>query len=276
MAELWIALVVASAFVHAFWNALLQKYGDNKRAATTGYLINFSVVLFLLVPLFLTRGSISLSQDALYYVALGGVLDVLVVWLLVKGLTSDYTSTYALRNASVLFQLLFGVTLLGEQVAMLAVGGIVMIAVGGILFYNISRFTLYGLALAVVSAVSAVVAKPGVMLTNPFFYQASVNLISGVVLMSFTFISARRIVAPQLDHVRGLLAMGFFVTLASSLWLFAVSLERVSYVGPASSVRIVFALLLAYFLLRERKDFGRKTIASLLVLAGVVAITLRA
>jgi drug/metabolite transporter (DMT)-like permease len=73
-------------------------------------------------------------------------------------------------------------------------------------------------------------------------------------------------------NLRSLILTGFMGFISASLFLFALRMSKVSYLGSARNVSIVFGVILGSFFLRE--GYGRiRFFASVLILAGIFLLS---
>jgi drug/metabolite transporter (DMT)-like permease len=73
-------------------------------------------------------------------------------------------------------------------------------------------------------------------------------------------------------NLRSLLLIGFMGFISAAMFLFALKMSKVSYLGSARNISIVFGVILGSFFLRE--GYGRiRFVASLLILAGIFLLS---
>ena len=74
------------------------------------------------------------------------------------------------------------------------------------------------------------------------------------------------------SNFKGLLLMGIFGFASAALFLYALKMSKVSYLGAARNVSIVFGVVLGSLYLHE--GYGKiRTLASLLILAGIFLLS---
>jgi uncharacterized membrane protein len=73
-------------------------------------------------------------------------------------------------------------------------------------------------------------------------------------------------------NLRGLILMGLFGFVSAALFLYALQMSKVCYLGAARNVSIVFGVILGSLFLRE--GYGRiRLFGSLLILAGIFLLS---
>src|SRR3954469_14395690 len=121
-----LAIVLAAAFIHAFWNLIVVQARD--RTATTTIVIIFGALLFL--PLAILRWNV--QPEAWPYIALSSVLELVYFALLVAAYErADLSLVYpvARGSAPVLVRALAG-AFAGAAASALQVVGVALVAVG--------------------------------------------------------------------------------------------------------------------------------------------------
>jgi drug/metabolite transporter (DMT)-like permease len=281
-------LVLASAICHASWNFLLKR-SEHKVA----FLGSAGIV-----------GALILAGPALAVVAINGIgataiaLGLITACLhgvyglsLARGYQlGDLSSVYPVSRGVGLALIPIGAALLlDESISALAVLGISLIA-AGVYAIHIEPHAVRDLAgpLRALSgpAGRAALLTGGLIAIYSLWDKNALDELSPVVLNQFAMtghavITTAVALSLSSSHVRAewrarpgsIVLAGIFIQLAYLLVLAALETSRVSYIGPAREIGIVFGALLGVVFLGE--GFGLWRVwASLIIVAGVVTLAL--
>lgn len=279
-------LVVASAFLHAVWNLMLKRAND--RVAFVWWYLLVPLVLFSPAALLWPGGWE--AGAALRSVGCGlasGVLQATCLLAMAAAYAQgDLSAVYPLSrgSAQVLIAIL-GIALLGERVTPLGLGGVALMILGvyAVFLPSLSaagliapvralahRSSLAALGAGLTIALYHVIDRVGVQGANRIHY---ILLLFAADLLAVTaFLAFRRrwgLVRAEWRANRASIVAAGCISLASYLLvLYALSLERVTYVGPARNLGIVFSVLLGALCLGERHAPIRLA-GSALIVAGL-------
>jgi uncharacterized membrane protein len=287
-----LALVILAGLIHAIWNIAAKKAGGDARFATfTGLL-----VAVIWAPL-----GIWLGWDVLPtwgrvewgFVVASGFLHVLYYIALLRGYRkADLTVVYPLaRGSGPLLSSLAAILLLGENITVLGVLGIVAVVAG--VFFIAGGTRLFRAAHDPAKQAGIRIGMLYGVLTGVFI--ASYTVVDGyavkVVLMSpilldywgnfvrllFLVPTVLRDRVTAAEHWRKQWKYAVVVAAISPLGyvlvLYAMKSAPLSHVAPAREVSMLFAALIAGQLLGERDRFARIAGAGLIA-AGVMALAL--
>ncbi len=279
-------LVLLSALFHAAWNLLLKRARD--RFAFVWWYLLVPMVLFS--PLALLGGGE--GHGTLKALAVGcgvasGVLQAAnLLAMSVAYRTGDLSVAYPLsRGTGQVLTVLLGVGLLGERLAPLGWVGVALV-LGGVYVVFLPSWSreallrpfrllghgssLAALAAGVTIAGYHVIDRVAMADANQFQYILLL-FAADFATVTVVLLVRRRwgLVWAEWRANRVSIAVAGSLSLLSYLLvLFALSRERVAYVGPARNVGIVFSVLLGALLLRERH--GRmRLLGSALIVAGL-------
>jgi drug/metabolite transporter (DMT)-like permease len=287
-----LALVILAGLIHAIWNIAAKKAGGDARFATfTGLL-----VAVIWAPL-----GIWLGWDVLPtwgrvewgFVVASGFLHVLYYIALLRGYRkADLTVVYPLaRGSGPLLSSLAAILLLGENITVLGVLGIVAV-VAGVFFIaggtrlfraahdpakqaGIRMGMLYGVLTGVFIASYTVVDGYAVkvVLMSPILLDYWGNFVR--LLFLVPTVLRDRVTAAE--HWRKQWKYAVVVAAISPLGyvlvLYAMKSAPLSHVAPAREVSMLFAALIAGQVLGERDRLARIAGAGLIA-AGVMALAL--
>jgi len=279
-------LVVASGLLHAVWNLLLKKARD--RVAFVWWYLLIPLVLFSPMALVRWGGeAASMSARSLGCGLASGVLQaaclLAIAWAYRAG---DLSVVYPLsRGSAQVLMVLLGIAVLGEKVTALGAIGVAAVFLGVYVVFlpSMSGADLLrplrmlsqtssraALAAGVTIALYHLIDRVGVQGANRFQY---ILLLFAADFCAFTvFLASRRrwdLVWAEWRTNRWNIALAGSLSLVSYLLvLYALSRERVAYVGPARNVGIVFSVLLGAFLLKE-KHGAMRVLGSALIVGGL-------
>lgn len=273
MTGLAFGLILLSAFLHATWNLLLKRAG-NQEAFAWGIVVSGSVmfvplgiVLFWLYPIE--------PQDYLFALVSTAFQSFYFVMLSRAYSRGDLSLVYPVaRGISPMLVPLLAVPLLGEEVALLAIPGIGLIVVGIYVISWWGRFRQilakptmifrdsglrYALLAGLAIAGYSLTDKRGVEHVQPFLYMY-LQTIGGAILLAPYIVRRQGLASVGREwrtNTRSVLGAGVLVFVAYGLALTAFSLAPVSYMAPARESGIVMGVLLGVFVLKERFGRGR-------------------
>jgi drug/metabolite transporter (DMT)-like permease len=219
------------------------------------------------------------GTGAVYYLFLGEAYD-----------RADFSVIFPVaRGFGPIFILIFALILLKEDISLLGFLGILIAVFGSYMthlpslrFADISvpfktlksKSFLYSMGAGACTAAYSLVNKKNLKKVDPFIL---LYLIFGfMVLFLFIFVTAKnrafQIKEEAKSNRRNLLLMGILNFFASLLVLYALEISKVSYMGAARNVSIVFGVLLGSFFLKE--GYGKiRLIASLFIFGGIFLIS---
>jgi len=284
-------LILLSALLHALWNLLLKRAND--RVSFVWWFLLVPFLLFLPLAIWVLRDTASgLPPRALAVGLASGVLQgvalLAMVWAYEGG---DLSVVYPLsRGSAQVLIVALGVGLIGEDVTAWGLGGVGVVFAGVYVVFLPSfsqdsltrpfrlladRSSLAALFAGVTIAAYHLLDSVGVQDANKYHY---ILLLFAADFATFTVFVALRgkwgLLWAEWRTNRVAITVAGCLSLASYLLvLFALSRERVSYVGPARNVSIVFSVLLGSLLLKERH--GRmRLLGSILIVAGILMTAL--
>jgi drug/metabolite transporter (DMT)-like permease len=283
-----LAIVLASAFLHAGWNYLLKK--SDRKIVFTWWFLLVSLIIYFPVFIYYYPETPIPTAGWLCAVATGLTHTVYFLSMAAAYQRGDFSLVYPLaRGAGPLFVPILAVILLGEEIFPLGAMGIFLI-IGGIYCIHLRAFTgkaflepfqalgggaspwalLTGLSIAVYSLVD----KVGVGLVYPPVYIYILLLVSWLTITPWIILRERSHLWDEWrSHKGSIIAVGFLSIFTYLLILFALRLTKVSYVAAVREVSIVLSAYYGIVLLGE-KHGPQKLCGAVLITAGVIAISL--
>lgn len=283
-----LALVLASAVIHATWNFLVKRSGHKivffwAMAATGLVAVSAPATAFAVAEGF--------GWTQLGYCTLTAVFHALYAVFLTRGYyLGDLSSVYPVsRGIGPAVVPVFAVVFLDETVSAPAAAGIALVVAGIFAIHVDSRF-LGDLshpfrALAAPSTQMAVLTGVVISCYTLWDKAGLDHGVPPVTLLAFTVIGnflgllpavlfglERGVLSRELRAgARGILAAGLLAPAGYALVLIALTTSRVSYIAPSREVGIVVGTAMGVLLLGE--GYGLTRIwGSLLIVAGVVIL----
>jgi drug/metabolite transporter (DMT)-like permease len=268
-----LALVLASAAIHALWNLIVVRAED--RPATTAVVIAFGALVAL--PIALLRWHVEPAGWPL--IVLSSLLEVVYFVLLVAAYErAEMSLVYPIaRGMAPVFVLVISVLLLGVTTSVLQVAGIALVAVGVFVVRGLrgeAHWQYVALALAVAAAIAAyvVVDNEGVRYADPLTYGTLVLGIPGIAAVGWVLARGgparlRRAFTPA-SALGGVFSIAAYV-----LVLFALVDAPAAPVAAVREVSVVIGAILGAVVLREASGATR-ILGSVVVVLGVALVVL--
>lgn len=281
------ALVVAAAFIHAFWNLLSKRAADAGAAFVFTYNLVCCVAYAPWVMWLLWRGGMAWTWPAVIGMALSGLIHLAYSLCLQRGYqVADLSVVYpTARGTGPLLSSVGAFLLFGETPSVQGVAGLLAVVFGIGLISTQGNLAVFrrpggqaglrwgvatGALIASYTVVDAYVVKD--LGVHPVVLDWCSNLARFVLLAP--------VMLPNLDHMRArmaghwhlAIAVGVLSPLAYIFVLTALNMGApVSVVAPAREMSMMVGTLLGLLVLRE--DVGRGRLIGCAVLAlGVVLL----
>lgn len=287
MTGLALALVLASAFIHASWNFLLKKSGGGTGLITAASCL--SLVLYAPVVAVATWLATYAFQPMHLVLMLGsGVIHTAYFLLLDRAYRSggDLSIVYPLARATgPLITIVVAILLLGERPGAIQLAGAVLIGVSALLltgnpfaWHKSDARHAVGFALLTGCMIAAYTvwdkASVAAWLIPPLLYDWGANAFRVAVLLPLTRRRAPGAMTRAWDERRGtIVVIAVLSPLSYILVLTAMVFTPVSVIAPAREVSILFAALLGAHFLREG-DVLRRSLAAAGMALGIAGLAL--
>ncbi len=286
-------LVLVSAFLQAALNLLIK--GSQRKVAFVAGASLVSVILYL--PLFIWGRSLlgeqSLTHGAWAWVGIlaCGATGLVYYLFITKAYDrGDLSVVFPVtRSFGPVFILIFALILLKEKVTYLGLVGI-LVAVFGSYVIHLPSFRpshlslpfkafkskpfLLSVGAGACTAIYSLINKKNLEAVEPFtLYYLIIVCMTFYLVMSLLIKGRAGEIGEEFrDSLKGLLLMGFFGFVSAAMFLYALSMSKVSYLGAARNVSIVFGVILGSMFLQE--GYGKiRFFASLLIFVGVVLLS---
>jgi drug/metabolite transporter (DMT)-like permease len=288
MTAVALALVLASAAIHASWNLWAKQLGPAARALTLTFALT-AISACVYAPL--AFGEMALTgwrptAAALPWVVASGVIHVVYFQVLLRGYrTGDLSIVYPVaRGTGPLLAAASAVMLFGERPTPLSVGGALLVATGVLTLTlrvgeapagRASRGVRWGLATGLLIAVYTLwdgwaVKRVGI---PPLTYYWAGEVTRVVLLAPFALADRGGLAALWKNHRTRVAGIALLSPLSYILILFALRSGPVSHIAPARELSILIGTWLGGRVLGEGQRV-RRALAAAAFAAGVIALAL--
>ena len=285
-----ILLVLLSAAMHAFRNFFNKKALD-KQAFVWWYEI-FGIIFFTPIFLFTLLQPNTNTHISTIFICLSGFVHFVYWYFLSKALDKgDLSLIYPIMRSSPALVLIFSIAILGEDVSVLGVTGILLVAIGvytinmeSLVFSELFRpfraltrdraiqfafLTLFSVACYTLVDKIAVSQMHPVILAY-LYPWISLSLYTGYI---FKAKPAGVLKKEWATHKGSILICGILSIFGYFLILQVFTMERMSYVAGLRQLSIVFAVLLGGHILKE-KNKRTRIASSIIIFIGAYLITI--
>lgn len=286
MTELALALVLASAVIHASWNYLAKRIGGG--SASFIWLISaLAAVIYAPVGIgviLLEKPQIGLPQ--LGVVAVSAAMHLAYFILLTRGYRAGELSlVYPLaRGTGPMLSTVAAIVLLGERPSPVAVVGALMIGCGVIILTGDPRkfrqsgngtAITYALLTGLTIAAYTIWDKQAVsvMLIPPLLFDSMSNLMRATLLAPYALRNRVTVAHHWREHRFEAVTIALLSSLSYILVLTALRFSAVSYVAPTREISILIGAFLGARLLSEGES-RRRLVAASAMMIGVAALAL--
>lgn len=269
-------IVLFAAALHATWNAIVK--GAPDKLLTTILVAASAAAISAITLPFLAQP----ARESWPFLAASTVLQVGYYLLVARAYRgADMSQAYPLmRGTAPLIVALVSRFWLGEHLSLAATAGVTLICSGVLSLALGARGTsAQGLRAALLNAFViagyTLVDGAGVRASGtPAAYTLWLNLLSGAPLLAWALAARWRVFLPYARANLGLGVIGGLGTLTSyGLALWAMTHAPVAVIAALRETSILFATVIAVFVLREKLTWGR-IFAALLIAAGAVVLRL--
>jgi drug/metabolite transporter (DMT)-like permease len=279
-------LVLTAAILHASWNLLAKKTKGKAPFIWLQYVA--SNILYLPFLFFQTNqdGAVY-SQPLLWFSLSSAVLHLGYFIVLQKGYRSaDLSVVYPIaRGSGPLFSSIAAILLLHEQLKLSSTIGLFLIIAGVLIIAGLSfkkeknstimpgiiYGVLTGLFIALYTINDTVAIKK--YTAAPLILTLGTNLFSTILLLPFVLPQKVELKREIKEHKWHIIAIAFLSPAAYILILEALKYAPLTVIAPARETSILLGVFMGSKVFKE-EDGRRRLIASVLILAGIVALSL--
>ena len=281
-----LALVVAAAFIHAYWN-LLVKRAEGGPAFVWLFSLSTAVLYGPAVVVLLFFEPLDYGWPELGLIVSSGILHLLYAVTLNRGYrVGDLSVVYRVaRGTGPLISTVGAILLLGERPSVIGAVGILLIVVG--IFFvaggwapaafraseRASKGLLYGLltGLCIASYTVNDAYAVKVLLISPVMIDYFGNVVRLACLTPSTLRDRATLRDEWRRNLKLAAAVGALMPLSYILSLFAMRLAPVSYVAPARELSMLVGAYFGARLLREGNT-RQRLIGTALMVCGIVSL----
>ena len=269
--------IIFAALLHAIWNAMVKK-GDDKYISLTAVVLGhipISIVVIFFTPI--------LSFQSIPYIFISAIFLSGYEWCLLSAYRlEDYTKVYPIaRGTAPIFIVVLSLFLFNVNISKFELMGILVISFGVIIlgFQNIKTFKNYSaLVYALgtgffISCYSISDGYGGRMSMSPLNYTAWLMILNAVIFsILLTIMNKPGVVKGVFREGKKIFFIGgtlSYTVYATIVWAFTQA--SVPTVAALRETSIIFALLIGFFVLKEKFTL-LKTVAVLTIFFGVVLL----
>ena len=288
MSGLALILIIAAAFVHAFWNFLAKRAGGGVvfiwLFATLSSAIYAPVSFYILYKV---RPQIGLT--GLVFIFISALLHLLYFFVLQRGYAKgDLSLVYPLaRGTGPMLSTCAAIAFFGERPGGLAMMGAALVIVSVFYFSGGTRLfekkdgtaagwaIRYGIGCGMVIASYTLWDKQAVaaLMIPPVILDWASSITRMLVLAPYAIKNWDDVKHQWRTNLKLAVGVAIFNPLSYILVLTALVFTPVSYVAPAREISILFGTLMGTQILAEG-DSRRRIIAACIMILGVVALSL--
>jgi drug/metabolite transporter (DMT)-like permease len=282
-----LALVLASAVAHATWNLFAKRAGGGAPFLWLAFTLSIPLYAPVAIAVLVLTGAL-IGPVELLWMFVNAALNVAYGIFLLRGYRAgDLSVVYPLaRGTGPVLALGGAILLFGERPTPIAIAGALAIVAGILALTGDPRRILqrgvgvavgYALLTGVTIAAYTLWDKRAVsvLLIPPIVYEWGANVFRSIILTPQALRRWPEVRAEWASPANrtAALAVAALSPLAYMLVLTALAISPVSYVAPAREVGILFGVLIGARSLAEA-DTGRRSIAAVLMVGGVIALAL--
>lgn len=244
-------------------------------------MVLFSLLLFDEIP--------PIKEDFWLALIISSSLSVIGTILFMKALkNSDLSISIPVLSFGAIFTLIISFIILNEQPGLLGLIGIITICIGsytlnikeksnGYLKPLEALFKEKGpqimLLVALLSSIGGTFDKVGVISSSEMFWPVGRNLLIVLALTPIMLVKSENQINQIKNNYNVLILVGVFGAFALLFQMTALKYTLVGYVSSIRSSNVIIAVLLGYFIFKE-KDVGERLIGAIIMFIGVILIIL--
>jgi drug/metabolite transporter (DMT)-like permease len=282
-----LALILASAVAHATWNLFAKRARGGAPFLWLAFTLSIPLYAPIAIAVLVITGA-QIGAIGLLWMFVNAALNVAYGIFLLRGYRAgDLSVVYPLaRGTGPVLALVGAILLFGERPTPLAIAGAIAIVAGVLALTGDPRkLRQRGVGIAVAYALLTGVTiaaytlwdkrAVSVLLIPPIVYEWGANVFRAIILTPQALPRWAEVRAEWASRANrtAALAVASLSPLAYMLVLTALAISPVSYVAPAREIGILFGVLMGARSLAEA-DIGRRSIAAVLMVGGVIALAL--
>jgi drug/metabolite transporter (DMT)-like permease len=276
-------LVILASVTHAFWNFLAKKANGGIALVWLIYLTSTIIFLPLAAWVVFQQGASFTFSFFIVCLVSGGLRLLYFIFLQTGYQKADLSVVYPLaRGSAPVVSTLGAVLLMNETVTTLSVVGLLLI-IGGVIIISKPKVAepkrlkaglVYGLITGLMIAIYTLWDKLAISTYNiaPVLLTFASNIMGAVLLLPIALKKRSEVKDELSKHRWHILAISVLSPVSYILVLIAMKTTDIVYVAPVREVSILFGVFMGGQLMAE-EDTKRRLIASMLILAGVIVLS---
>lgn len=280
-----VALVILSAFFHAYWNFLLKKSSCENKGVFILAFLSFSIILLSPVA-FVFHFWPAQIDLSIFLIIISAFLKFLYFKFIIKAYESgDLSFVYPFTRISIVLVPIFAYFIIGERIPLQGLLGILIIFLAGFLLLysqktkqshlNIFNNKVFknSILVSLVIAFYSIVDKLAITKYNPVFFIFCMFFFTWVIFLldNLRFKTSRYAFNTFVNFKKEIIQIALFCPLSYLLLLYAFSLSKVSYVLALRQVSLFFAIFFGGKFLAE-KNYLFRLFAAMIIFTGFYLI----
>lgn len=267
-------IIIFAAFCHAGWSTIVKK--SENGLAMMGITSIIEIIIFL--PLIFT---VPFQTTSIWFFILATTfLHGLYRYSVVKSYQyGDLSFVYPIaRGGSVLIIGLVSILILGANINLAGILGIILICFGlfMISFLTAKKFnrSAFIIATTTASLIATYTILDGIAVRlseNAFTFIYWMLLLNGIPMLIYAFFSQTGLRKKNSYKVKDGIVAGVLAILGYGLVVWSMQFIEIAYVSSIREISIVLATLLSFYLLKE-KDAHKRIMPSIIICTGITIL----
>lgn len=267
-------IIIFAAFCHAGWSTIVKK--SENGLAMMGITSIIEIIIFL--PLIFT---VPFPTTSIWFFILATTfLHGLYRYSVVKSYQyGDLSFVYPIaRGGSVLIIGLVSILILGADINLVGILGIILICLGlfMISFLTAKKFnrSAFIIATTTASLIATYTILDGIAVRlseNAFTFIYWMLLLNGIPMLIYAFFSQTGLRKKNSYKVKDGIIAGILAILGYGLVVWSMQFIEIAYVSSIREISIVLATLLSFYLLKE-KDAHKRIMPSIIICTGITIL----
>ena len=267
-------IIIFAAFCHAGWSTIVKK--SENGLAMMGITSIIEIIIFL--PLIFTVPFP--TKSIWFFIFATTFLHGLYRYSVVKSYQyGDLSFVYPIaRGGSVLVIGLISILILGVDMSLGGIIGIILICLGLFMvsFLTAKKFngSAFVIAITTASLIATYTILDGIAVRrseNAFTFIYWMLLLNGVPMLIYAFFSETGLRKKNSYKVKDGVVAGILAILGYGLVVWSMQFIEIAYVSSIREISIVLATLLSFYLLKET-DARKRVIPSIIICTGITVL----
>lgn len=274
-------LVLGSAFCHALWNLAARRVSGDLVVLWLGFGVGAALIFPFAAHLWYLNPETAFPPASFKFIALTGIIHAIYTGLLSSAYRhGEISLVYPVaRGSGVAMTVIFGATLLGEQVSGSGLLGVLLVLVATLCFgipawlsAKAKRGYFFALGVGLMISVYSLIDKTAVSIVHPVLYIWAMFTLSFLLLWPFVLRVSDESIRSRLRALwRYVVLVGSGYLVSYLLMLFALTLGPVSYLVATRESSAALGAALGIIFLKERLTL-LKLVAIASMTAGMICL----